>query len=305
MSALRLGIDIGGTKTNIGLVDEKGIVVDHMKCFVDKTLSPSSAIQKISEISRQFLEKHRLDFQQVLSIGVGLPGTVDCRSGFLYKAPNLHWENISCGDLFYEHTGRKVFFTQDSRASAWGEYLFGSAKGVDVLMSVTLGTGIGCGIVINGSIFSGGLNAAGEVGHINAVPQGRLCPCGQKGCCEAYASGTGIKALAQDVPSLKGLPSEEVFALALQHHQDALNLIEKVISYLGYTLSAVANVLSPNAMIFSGGLSEQKSLFVQPLIQCIRNHTYPITAKEMVIRSSTLGSLAPLIGAAMLDKAFT
>lgn len=299
----RLGMDIGGTKAHIGLVDESGAVVRDVKLKMVRGENAKDALERISIAAGELLKQESLTFSDLRGIGAGLPGTVDADTGFLHSAPNLGWHGVPCGEILRELTGRRVLLTQDSRAAAFAEYLFGNAKGAKVLVSITLGTGIGCGIVIGGRIFAGGLGAAGESGHINVIPGGRLCGCGQHGCLEAYASGTGIALSANEVPSLLGKSSEEVFALAGRGQAEAERIISEAVAHMGNAMCAIINILSPNAMIFSGGMCTQEALYVRPLIAYIRAHAYQVTARQIKLDISSLGSHAPLVGAAMLDKA--
>jgi glucokinase len=195
---------------------------------------------------------------------------------------------------------------QVGHAAAWGEKCFGEGRDSELLVCITLGTGIGCGIVYKNAIFRGALYTAGEVGHIPAVTNGRTCACGRSGCMETYASGTGIARSAMEHPAFAGraMTSEKVFALAQEGNQDALSILYGAVEVLGQALTTVINTLSPDMLIFSGGMSEQRELFVEPLIRYLRSHGYGLAVGEKLkIGISSLGNDAPMFGAAMLDKA--
>ena len=179
-------------------------------------------------------------------------------------------------------TGIPASMAQDCRAAALGEYLFGAAQGRKLVLCVTLGTGIGTGIVIDGKIFGGALGSAGEVGHITAYPGGRVCGCGRQGCVEAYTAGRGIERTAREHPSWAGTnkTSEDVFAEAAAGGKDALKIISDALELLGQALCTAVNMLSPDAIIFSGGMCAQQELYVTPLIQYIRSHAYSLSVGE-------------------------
>ena len=304
--SVRLGIDIGGTKVNAGLLSQDGRVIGKRKFAVPAGIACGPLMALAARECGLLLAQNGLGMQDVGFMGMGLPGSVDSTHSVVLNAPNLHFVNAPCADLMEACCGLRPMLVQDSRAAALGEALFGEGKGSDLLVCITLGTGIGCGIVYKGAIFHGALGTAGETGHIPIVPNGRPCACGQRGCVEAYASGTGIARSANEHPAFLGrqLTSEQVFALAHAGDAAALEILQSAVDALGQALTAVVNTLSPDALIFSGGMCTQRELFVDPLIRHIRLHGYGLAVGDKLkVGVSSLGSDAPMIGAAMLNTA--
>ena len=305
---LRMGIDIGGTKANIGLLDDEGKILARRRLPMSREEGCPASLERIAGAARELLAEHGRSLCDLGFCGMGVPGTVDASARVALNCPNLGWVNAPCARYFEEICGVSPRLAQDSRAAALGEYLFGEGRGRQLLVCVTLGTGIGGGIVYRGEIFSGALGTAGEIGHIPVEGDGRVCGCGQKDCAESHGSGTGIAVNAAKHPSFRGrnLTSEQVFALAQSGNADALQVLKQSVERLGQGLVAVVNTLSPDALIFSGGLCAQRALYVEPLIRYIRTHAYALACGEgLRIEVTKLGSDAPMIGASMLDRART
>lgn len=233
--------------------------------------------------------------------GMGVPGTVDAAAGLVLSAPNLNWHKEPCAALFEEYFGMRPSLVQDSRAGALGEYLCGAGRGSQLLICIALGTGIGCGVVYQGEIFHGALGGAGETGHIPMVTNGRLCGCGQRGCLETYAAGRGIAQSAREHPDFpEDIDSPQVFEMAEAGDPQARKIIAEAAELLSRALTGVVNVLSPDCLLFSGGMSRQKALFVDPIIAYIRSHAYQLSVGEGFRTGiAELGEDAPMIGAAM------
>jgi glucokinase len=303
--SVRLGIDIGGTKVNLGVLTMAGQILGKHKFAVPSGIACEPLMALVARESEKLLDQCGLSMRDVSFMGMGVPGSVNREQSVVLHAPNLHFVNAPCSDLMEACCGLRPVLIQDSRAAAWGEACFGEGRGSELLVCITLGTGIGCGIVYKGSIFHGALGTAGEVGHIPVVQDGRACTCGRSGCMEAYASGTGIARSAAECLAFAGnmRSSEQIFELAHQGDAAALDIIGGAVGSLGQALTAVINTLSPDALIFSGGMCAQRELFVEPLIAYLRAHGYGLAVgNTLKIGVSSLGSDAPMIGAAMLDK---
>jgi len=298
---VRLGMDVGGTKVNIGLFKEDGHLLYKERYPVQRGAGAGEFMQLLAARADELLLSNGLTRADVVSIGIGVPGTTD--GHVVLNAPNLHWINEPCAEYFTLAFGKAPILAQDTRAAALGEYRLGAGQGKRVLICVTLGTGIGSGIIIDGHIFNGGMGTAGEVGHIPVVSDGRICNCGRRGCMEAYASGTGIFLSAKEDPYLHHRidSAHDVFMLAQKNDPIARKIIAEAVAYCGRALCAVINTLSPDALIFSGGMSSQMGLYIAPLIAHIRASAYALAVGEALkIDVSPLGEDAPMIGAAML-----
>jgi glucokinase len=302
---LRAGIDIGGTKANIGILDETGKILAKRKIPVNVHAGCAANLESAALALKELLVKLDKCAHDVEFCGIGVPGTVSQDGRVVVKAPNLGWENEPCAALFESLTGIPAGLVQDSRAAALGEYRLGAAQGRRLVVCVTLGTGIGVGIVMDGKIFHGALGGAGEVGHIIAKPDGRPCGCGKRGCMEAYSAGKGIAQTAAEQPGWAGqaMGSEAMFDAAGCGDALALSIIQEAVELLGMALTSVVNVLSPDAIIFSGGMCRQQELYVKPLMSYIRSHAYSLSAGEgLLMATAELGEDAPMVGAALLNE---
>jgi len=305
---LNLGVDIGGTKINMGIVREDGAILYKKKIATVNEEDRREGIRKTSAAILAFLKENGLSLDDISFIGAGVPGTVDTRTGFVDYCPNLNWIDQPIGDYFFEFLHREVKIIQDSRAAAFAELLYGAGRGFSDIICLTLGTGIGCGIIIGGRIFNGGMNTAGEVGHMPIQKHGRPCVCGAKGCLEQYASGTAVIYRAMELfpEKFEGREkkSETVFEMAYAGDKEAGDLIAACMDDLAFGIANVIDVLSSEAVIISGGMCEHESLVIEPLKKKVPEYGYFSWTKldRLKILKAELGSDAPMIGAAVLYK---
>ncbi len=296
---MRLGIDIGGTKAAIALINEAEEIVARRKIATGAKKNCQEIALDMAEASKEMLETQGKTMDDVAFIGIGVPGTVDARAKVVINAPNLNWKNEPLAEYFEAACGKSPMLVQDTRAAAWCEAR--NRRDKRCVACVTLGTGIGCGIVIDGHVWHGAMGTAGEIGHVPVVVGGRTCACGKNGCMEAYASGTGIARNARKQRLAES--SEEVFVLAKQGDEKALALLAHAVTCAAAAITAMINILSPDALIFSGGLSEQKELYIEPLMKKIRELAYRQAVEEgLYMGISSFGGEAPMIGAAYMDE---
>ena len=293
------GIDIGGTKVMIGFVDQDKNIVFSRKYYEPKGITQQDFTAWLTETFRQACTEAGISTEQIEFCGMGVPGTVSQDGRVAVKIPNLGWENYPVAAEFEAETGIPAALVQDSRAGAWGEYMAGAGRGYQTVVCITLGTGIGTGLVINGAIHHGALLCAGEIGHTPAGHKGRVCGCGQVDCLEKYAAGGGLDWTARE------LYGEEATATDLFEHAAAGDVaaqaaIDEAIDMLSTTLIAVVNLLSPDCLLFSGGLSARREQYVEPLMAKIRSKCYSLTGERIHIGLAALGENAPMIGAALL-----
>jgi len=294
----RLGIDIGGTKICIGLVSvaQEVTLLGYRKLEVSHI---SDIVAEIKNAVEALCEELRCSSRDIAFCGVGIPGTVSEDGRRILKAPNISVLSAAFAERLAQALGMPVTLLQDSRAAAWGEYCCGAGRGAQTLICITLGTGIGTGIVIDGQLFHGALGTAGELGHVPAVPNGRSCGCGKRGCVEKYCAGGGLDITARELLGA-GKTAKDLFCAAKEGHQQAQHAIHEAICLLGNTVVAAINLLSPNAVLFSGGMSNEAAL-IEPLISYIKEHCYTIGTLP-ILKKASLGEFAPLIGAAMASK---
>ena len=294
----KLGIDVGGTKFKLALVDESGNITVSDKYYVDKQKDLSSQLcEKITE----FLAQNDISLSDILSCGVGLPGTISDDGRRALKVPNLNIVNDDLAEKIENLLMLPVTLVQDSRAAAYGEYRLGAGKGYKNVICITLGTGIGTGMVADGKIFAGALGCAGEIGHTPVVENGRKCGCGKTGCLECYAAGKGLDISARELLG-EGKNGTDLFDAAKAGNEKAKEIIGSAVEMLGKTVVGVVNMLSPDCLVFSGGISTQTELYLEPLVKYIESHVYRAGEKTLKISASALGEDSPVVGAALVPS---
>jgi len=309
---LNVGVDVGGTNIKFGVIGEDGKILLQEKTRTEAGRGSRAIVSSIIQGIDAILHKASLRHQDVNSIGLGVPGTADAKSGVVVYAPNLFWRNVEIVKEIQQVIPLPVFIAQDTRASAWAEYLIGAGKGLRGVASVTLGTGLGCGMVFDGRIFYGALNTAGEFGHQIVELDGKLCNCGRRGCLEAYAGGLAIlRDTKQRIPEVYELlqksPSKvgvhDVYQLAQEGNAQARQLTDNVVKYIGIGLVNLINISSVELISLSGGISNAPAeLLLDPLRQFIQDRAYVTIADKVRVCRSALGEDAPLIGAALLYR---
>lgn len=312
MDELVVGIDIGGTNTEIGLVTRNG------KCLIASTI-PTNTHGRfedyISSISKEITNLYSTykNNYTLKGIGIGAPNG-SFSLGSIVDAPNLAWKGTLplCSEIT-KQVGLPAVVTNDANAAALGEMLFGSAKGMKDFIVITLGTGLGSGIVVNGKLVVGHDGFAGELGHITVEENGRLCGCGKKGCLEAYVSAPGIKKtifkmLAYHTnPSIfrsisfENLTAKMITEEALKGDPIAREAFEYTGKILGIKLADVVATLSPEAIFFFGGLAKAGQLLFEPTKRHMEENLFPIFRNKVELLSSGLdGENTAVLGSAAL-----
>lgn len=318
-----IGIDIGGTKVNIGIVNEDGTILDKVKiptCKKDPNISdsqvwkrknrePEEIIKAICNEIQTLLQKNQMTMNDIYFIGAGVPGTADTKTGMVSYCPNLFWYDVPAGELFETYLHREVKIMQDSRNAALAEMLFGAGREYNDILCISVGTGVGCGIISDRKIYNGAMNTAGEFGHTPIVKDGRQCVCGNKGCLERYVSGTAIYERAFEKFPWKfekeeQKNSEYVFEMAYNGDAEILEYIDECVDYLAFGIANAVCLMAPEAIIISGGLCVHDELFVKPLREKVMQRGYYSWTRlnSLKICKAELGSDAAMIGAAMLYK---
>lgn len=296
---LTLGIDVGATKINVGIVSDGDggvrIVASERIAVEDVTDLPVT----LRAAAERLCRRSGVEYSSLCGCGIGIPGTVSEDGKRIIKAPNIPILGENTALEVERALGLPTLMLQDSRAAVWGEYLRGGGKGLSTVVCITLGTGIGTGIVIDGKIYNGALGAAGELGHIPLVPDGRPCGCGKRGCMEKYCAGGGLDITAAELLG-KGKRASDLFFEAYSGNASAKKAINEAVEALGNALISAVNLLSPDCVLFSGGLSERAE-FLEPLIAYIRERCYVGTALPR-LEKAVLGEYSPLIGAALASR---
>jgi len=310
---LTLGVDLGGTKVNVALVDHVGRLLFSHKLLIDLSKHPDKVIKNILESVDVVLNKTG---QTADAIGVGVAAQIDSE-GFVFGSPNLGWENFSLKKKLEQRLDLPVFLTNDVRAATWAEWRFGAGKGVDDLAVIFVGTGIGGGVITQGQLLSGCNNSGAELGHITLVYEGRKCRCPNRGCLEAYAGGWAIAERAQK--AVKENPEEGAFLLSLAgsvknitsatvaqafHESDPLaeRLVEQTGKYLSVGAVSVVNAFNPCCLVFGGGVIEGIPELVEIVKRELPSRALRSAVVNLEIVKSKLGNNAGAIGAADLAR---
>lgn len=310
-TALVLGVDIGGTNTALGLVDRAGgcLASDSMPTCGDQP--PFAFFSRLHTRTQSLLQSLGNGFELV-AIGMGAPNANHLR-GTIENPPNLSWDRVDIRAELAPHFQVPVGATNDANAAALGEMHFGAARGMRDFIAITLGTGLGSGIVANGELVCGSTGMAGEMGHMIVDPDGRECGCGRRGCLETYASATGLVRTALELLESRPVASElrgyqrielsahQVFEAAQRGDVLALEAFETTGAILGRKLADAVVFTSPEAIFLLGGLAEAGELIFNPTRRSLEKHLFPLFRNTVkLLPSGIQGGKAAILGAGAL-----
>ncbi|MBW8480873.1 ROK family glucokinase [Actinomadura parmotrematis] len=312
--ALTIGVDVGGTKVAAGVVDDTGRILEQVR-----RPTPSTNPQQTAEVIAEVVDLLKGKYEAVTAVGLGSAGFVDEARSTVLFAPNLAWRDEPIKAKVEHLVGLPVVVENDGNATAWGEARFGAGRGHDCIVLVTLGTGIGGGIIINGELYRGRFGIGAEVGHFRVVPDGRRCGCGNRGCWEQYASGNALVHEARDLARVSpamagrllelgdgrpdGISGPEITQAAREGDPAALECFGTVARWAGQGLADLAAILDPGLFIIGGGLSDAGDLLLDPVRTAFdRSLTGRGHRPHPEIRIAELGSAAGIAGAADLAR---
>lgn len=314
MSKYTIGIDLGGTTMTAGLVDENYEIVGKIT-WATRLPRPAKELEEaLAKLCRTVAKENNVPFDQVSYVGIGTPGSVNFTTGFVGYNTNFNYYDWNLGPDMEKLLGCKVYVENDANAAAFGEYIAGGAKGYRDAVIITLGTGIGSGIILNGKILRGFNFAAGEMGHTVIVMGGRQCNCGRKGCWERYASARALsddtREAMKDAPDsimwkiagdLDHVNAKTAFDAAEQGDEIAKQVLQKWMNYVGCGVANVVNTFEPEVVCIGGGVSNQGEVLLGPVRAYVEKETHNITTgKCPEIRACVLRNDAGVIGAAAL-----
>ncbi|MBQ4178855.1 MAG: ROK family protein [Elusimicrobia bacterium] len=312
MTNYYLGVDMGGTLIKIAIVDDKANVIEEAVVNTDINASPKSVIENIVEVFKKFK-----NYNKVKTIGIGIAGDIDFKQGIVRLSPNLpKWNKVQLKKDIEKMTGKKVFVDNDANTAAIGAYWLDIKAKADNMVCVTLGTGVGGGIIINKKLFRGNSGTAGEIGHITVEPDGRKCNCGNYGCAETYI---GVRHIVKEtIDLLKTKKSKYIVKLA---NNDIEQITPKLLSQaaekgdvvakkvwnnagekLGILLSDIIDFFNPDCIVLCGGISNAGDLIIKPAKEQIKKRAFKTAAKACKIVVSKYTSKLGVVGAAMLVK---
>lgn len=299
-SPVRIGIDIGGTQTKIGLVDADQKVLASMQIPTQAQRTPEQIIEDIARNVTKLLEQENVPVDQCVGAGVGVPGTVDRKAGKVLYSNNIKWEQVDLAGTLSRYLPIPIMIANDADCAVLGEAAAGAARGYEDVVMVTLGTGVGTGILLNGRIFEGRKTGGSELGHMVIVENGELCTCGRRGCLEAYASATALKREAKKKYNREVEP-EELFVMSQAGDETACEIIRDYIEKLGTGLINIVNIFHPQILILGGAVSGQKENLTSPLEEMVGSGCFGGNYAELPeIKCAELGNTAGIIGAANL-----
>ena len=305
-----LGIDLGGTKIGTGLVDQDGTVLcsDYQPTLGHE--GPQAVIQRIFAGAERVLDQAGLAQHGVSSIGIGAPGPLDIPHGLLVEPPNLPgWHNVPLREIVQERIGAPTYLENDANAAAIGEYLYGAGRGTRDMVYVTVSTGIGGGLILDGRIYHGASGGAGEIGHMTILPCGPRCGCGNRGCLEALASGTAIAREGQGLIARgvsTAIASEDGHEVTAKNVVDAMQqgdpyarqIVAQAMFYLGIGMANLVNLYNPERLVIGGGLTALGDDLLGPVRRAIELRAFPSASVQVTAVLAQLGAEVGIVGAA-------
>lgn len=305
-----VGVDIGGTGLKVGLVDEQGEFLTEKKCKTRR--GAENVISDIVGLIRSVCSESPA---APVAVGIGCPGLINSKNGEVVYSNNLDWHNVPIKEIIQKEVGMPAFITNDANAAALGECFCGAGKKYDSMIMITLGTGVGSGIVVGGKLFEGNMGSGVELGHEVICVGGEKCTCGRRGCFEAYSSATALirfakRAMKKDENSLLwqkcGGDEEKVdgiaiFAAVRDGDKTAAKVVKKYIYYLSEGLANITNAFHPQALVLGGGICAAGDVFLKPLKKRVDKYTYggaDFAPVDLII--AELGNKAGICGAAKL-----
>lgn len=307
-----LGVDIGGTKIAVGLVDAGGKQVAGGRIPTLAGEGPERVIDRLLALCRQVLDDAAVPTEQIAGIGISCAGPIDMEKGLIKTAPNLPgWSDVPLVSIFEEALHIPTFLENDANAAAVGEYRFGAGRGHRNMVYMTVSTGVGGGVVLDGRLYRGETGAAAELGHTVIAYDGRACNCGGRGCLEAYASGTGLAKRAQEMiaegaqsilPDLAGgvenITAEVIVEAVRRGDEAASRLWNETMEILGIGVASVVNTFNPSIVVIGGGLTNAGELLFDPVRRVAKERAMPPLAAVVEIVPATLGGIVGVVGAA-------
>lgn len=312
----RIGIDLGGTNIACGLVDENFKIIGKSNLKTKKNATSNEIIDDMVNVALLCLQDANVDIKDVEFCGIGIPGWVDKNKGYVIHTANVNLTETELVKIMEQKLSVKCGVENDANAAAYGEYIAGAGKGSESLVAITLGTGVGCGIIIDGKVWNGVNSSAGEFGHTVIMYNGEPCPCGRRGCYEQYASVSAL--IRQTKTAMENAPDSEMWKLCDNNINlvsgrtsfDAMRngdlaakgVVEQYIDYVIVGIADIVNTLQPEKICIGGGISKEGKYLIDPIQKGVEKFRFPGKCdKQTQIVAAVLGNDAGIIGAAFCD----
>jgi len=307
-----LGLDLGGTKTEVAVVNKNGTILSSKRILTLGEDGPEEVLERMYVLISEVTNEAKLNLKDILGMGIGVPGAVDHSKGSIYFLTNLPgWTDFPIKDLLMSKYNIPVTVNNDANAAALAEYTFGSGAKVKNMIYLTVSTGIGGGLIVNGALFNGAWGAAGEVGHMVLEVDGDECNCGSRGCWETISSGSAIvkgvvnrikageKSKVTELVSLDEIRAEHVFRARAMGDVVSIEVTDRAMDFLGVGIANLVNVLNPEKVVIGGGVSKVGDLLFTRVRTRVKELAYG-PANKVEIQPAYLGDKAGVIGAATL-----
>ena len=302
-----LAADIGGTNTRMAVVNENGDIHTLLKKSTHCKEGRDEMIRFIVSFAGETIEKSKLPKEEIRGMGIGFPGPLNVETGIIFNPPNLNgWDSIPLRDILEDELKVPVAIENDANAAALGEWWKGAGSGTGSLFCITLGTGVGGGIILDGKVWHGASSIAGEIGHTTVIRDGIECTCGNVGCLERYACSGAILKRVNDAlleegsnSSVKPLTNlKQVDQMVMQDNEIVLNVIKETGAILGIAIANIANLLNPEMVVLFGGVINLGEHLFEPLKEEVKRRAFKKATESLRIELSQLGDNSGTLGAA-------
>lgn len=305
-----VGIDLGGMSAKAAVLNAQGKLIGKTRVQTSAKNSPEETAFALSQLARRAADEADVPWEEVDAIGIGSPGVIDSANGVVVQWSNFGWKNVPLADFVEKYSGKKTFVLNDANSAALGEAKFGAGKRFEDCALVTIGTGVGLGVIIGGKLFEGFRGAGTEFGHMVVRQDGELCTCGRRGCFECYASATALIRLTREemqrnresllwkhAISLEGVDGRTVFDTAREGDEGAKRVLSDYFAVLGEGIANLVNLFRPQAVLIGGGISAEGENLLKPLREYIYPRLYVLDYAPLELLCATLGNDAGLYGA--------
>lgn len=306
---LAIGLDLGGTNIKGILIDGAGNVHSKTDIATQAGDGPEAVARRMAEMISAFEEAAEKAGRKAIGVGIGIPGLPEQESGVVVFAPNLGWKNVPLLKFLRAAVSLPVIMENDANAAALGEQWLGAGRGSANMIIITIGTGIGGGLVLDGKLYTGTSGSAGEIGHTVINPQGPLCSCGSRGCLETYTSATAMIRMAREavkqgkktcLAAKEKIDARDIVDAAIEGDSAAAEIVSFAAKYLGIGIANMINILNPDKVVIGGGVAGAGDILFDPLISSVRKWSLKAAADAVKIVPAQLGNTAGCIGAARL-----